>query len=173
MKKVFSLSLALVVLIGFTSVAFAENDRPRSRSENAREHMSIVATKVEELLEMREDKEGIGQEVREIARGQNDSQVEVDEEFGKLENRSQVMKKLFGNDHRAARNLRRQMEQNNLRIMQLQELASKVKNQADEDKIQEAIQAILNQNIALAEAIQEEEEIRSAFGWLAKLWLGD
>ena len=61
------------------------------------------------------------------------------------------------------------MEQNQLRVQQLQRLQTQVANQADEAQIKEAIQAFVEQNTALANQIQAEEQVGSLFGWLAKL----
>ena len=55
------------------------------------------------------------------------------------------------------------MEQNKLRIQQLQQLANQVQNQADQTQIQEAIQVLTEQNTALQEQIQAEENIGSLF----------
>jgi len=80
------------------------------------------------------------------------------------------MKKLFGPDYGAIKNLKQQMEQNRLRIQLLTELQNQVINQADEIQLEEAIQALIDQNISLEEQLQTEEQIGSIFGWLIKLF---
>jgi tRNA A37 methylthiotransferase MiaB len=62
------------------------------------------------------------------------------------------------------------MEQNQLRIQQLQELQNQIANQAEETQIQELIQALVEQNTALEDKIQAEEQVGSVFGWLLKLF---
>ena len=143
----------------------------QSRSAVAREKMSAVAKGVEELLAEREDadaKGGIGQQVRVIAQEQKEAQVEIGIEEDKLASRSGLTKKLFGSDYKAIRNLNRQMERNQLRIEQLEQLQTQITNEGDQEQIQGVIQALVEQNTALQEQIQAEEETGSVFGWLFK-----
>jgi len=144
--------------------------KPNPRSETAREHMSIVARKVEELLTLRTTKGGIGEQVRQIAQEQNQSQAETQTQLNNIASKSGVLKKLFGPDYRAIRNLNRVIEQNQLRIQQLEQLANQVENQADKTKIQETIQILIAQNTALQDLVNAEENAGSLFGWLVKLF---
>lgn len=142
----------------------------QGRSETARQNMSVVAKKVEELLSDETVQGGIGQQVKDLASQQKQAQGEIKGQLDKLESRQGLMKKLFGTDQKAIKNLKRQMEQNQLRIQQLQELQAQVTNQAEETQIQLLTQALVEQNTALAEQVQAEEEVGSVFGWLVKLF---
>ena len=141
----------------------------QNRSETARQNMSLIAQKVEELLASKEDQGGIGQQVKVIAQQQKQAQQEIKGQLDKLESRKGLMKKLFGPDRKAIKNLNRQMEQNQLRIEQLQQQQTEVVNQADQTQIEEAVQALVEQNTALQDQVRFEEQIGSLFGWLAKL----
>ena len=141
------------------------------RSETAREHMSVVAQTVEELLITQGAKGGIGQQVSEVAREQQQAQQEIEGELDKLEAKQGWMKKLFGPDYKAIKNLNQQIERNKLRTRQLEQLQTQVANQADQTQIQEAVQALIEQNTALEEQIQAEEQVGSLFGWLIKLFV--
>ena len=141
-----------------------------NRSDNARQHMSVVATQVEALLADEERQGGIGQQVKEIAQQQKTAQPKIEDELDALDSRKGFMKKLFGPDYKAIKNLNHQMEQNQLRIQQLQELQNQVENLAEETQLQETIQVLENQNTALQEQVQAEEEITSLFGWLVKFF---
>jgi len=141
----------------------------QNRSETARQNMSLVAQKVEELLASKEDQGGIGQQVKVIAQQQKQAQQEIKGQLDKLESRKGLMKKLFGPNLKAIKNLNRQMEQNQLRIEQLQQLQTEVVNQADQTQIEEAVQALVEQNTALQDQILFEEQAGSLFGWLAEL----
>jgi len=147
-----------------------ESQGSQSRSENARLNMSIVAEKVEELLSDEKIQGGIGQEIKEIAQNQKQSQGDIEGQLNKLESRQGLTKKIFGADRRAIKNIKQQIEQNQLRIQQLQELQNQVVNQADEAQIKELVQVLVTQNIALEEQIQAEEQVGSVFGWLLKLF---
>jgi len=140
------------------------------RSENARQRMSVVAQTVEELLTTQGAKGGIGQQVSEVAKEQQQTQQEIEGELNKLEARQGWVKKLFGPDYKAIKNLNQQVEKNRLRIRQLGQLQTQVANQADQTQIQEAVQALVEQNTALQEQTQAEEQVRSLFGWLFKMF---
>jgi len=140
-----------------------------SRSETARERMSVVAEKVEELLTSETRFGGIGEQVRVVAREQNQAQEQIGEQLGLIEVRQGWLKRLLGPDFGAVKNLRQQIEQNQLRIRQLEQLQNQLTNQGDQTMIQEMIQVLGEQNTALQEKIQAEESITSLFGWLFKL----
>lgn len=146
------------------------NENSQGRSDTARQNMSNVAQKVEELLESRETQSGIGQQVKTIAQQQKQAQGEIGNQLEKLESRQGLMKRLFGADRKAIKNLKKQVEQNQQRIQALQELQNQVTNQAEEAQIQELVQALVSQNTALEEQIQAEEQITGIFGWLLKLF---
>jgi len=140
------------------------------RGETAREHMSVVAETVEELLTTREDQGGIGQQVRVVAREQVQAQNQIEVELNKMESKSTLMKKLFGPDYKAVNSLKMQMEQNQLRIQQLEALKLEVTNEADETQLETMIVALTNQNTALSDQIMAEEGVSSLFGWLIRLF---
>lgn len=142
-----------------------------SRSETARQHMSAVAQTVEELLTTQGARGGIGQQVSAVAKEQQQAQQEIEGELDKLEARQGWMKKLFGPDYKAIKNLNQQMEQNRLRIQQLTQLQNQVANEADETQLQETIQALVEQNTALQDQIEAEEQVGSLFGWLIRLFI--
>lgn len=169
--------MIILVLPSFLAVqgkqsdqANEENTGSLGRSVNARQNMSIVAKKVEELLINKADQGGIGQQVKVIAQQQKQAQNEIKGQLDKLESRWGWMKKLFGADQKTIKNINRQLEQNRLRIQQLQQLQTQLSNQTDQSQIQELVQALTEQNTALVEQIQVEEQVGSLFGWLIKLF---
>lgn len=143
----------------------------QGRSTSAKQNMSVVAEKVEELLISEGSENGIGQQIKDIANKQKQAQGEIKGQLDKLELRKGFMKKLFGADKKAIKNLKQQIEQNQLRIKKLQQLQTQVINQADQTQIQEAVQALTEQNTALTDQIQSEEQVVSLFGWLTKLFI--
>jgi hypothetical protein len=153
-----------------TQESLKVNEDSQGRSDTARQHMSNVAQKVEELLSDEQIQGGIGQRVKVIAQQQKQAQGEITGQLNKLESRQGIMKKLFGADQKAIKNLKQQMEQNQLRIQELQEMQNQVANQAEEAQIQELVQALVEQNTVLEDQIQAEEQVGSIFGWLLKLF---
>lgn len=141
-----------------------------SRSENAREHMSVVAAKVEELLTNRPVKGGIGEQVSKIAQEQKEAQQQIQANFEKIEKRSGIVKFIIGLDFNALKNMQRIIEQNQVRIQELAQLKSQLTNQGDIDKVQEAIQALVDQNVALQDRIDLEERSSGLFGWIFRFF---
>lgn len=140
------------------------------RSETATQSMSIVAQKVEELLTTQAIKGGIGQQVKVIAQEQKSAQEQIQAELGKVDSRGGLLKAIIGPNFGALKNMQKQMEQNQLRIQKLEELQSQLVNQEEITQVQEAIQAIVDQNVALQDRVALEEKSFSAFGWLFKFF---
>lgn len=140
------------------------------RSGKAIQSVSKVAQKVEELLTTKTMQGGIGQQVKVIAQEQKSAQMQIQTALGKVDGRDGILKAIIGPDFGALKNMQKQMEQNQLRIQQLEELQSQLVNQKEIDQVQETIRAIVDQNVALQERIALEEKSFSAFGWLFKLF---
>jgi putative cell wall-binding protein len=141
-----------------------------NKNPNAVEHMSIVAKSVQELLQVR-TKGGIGDQVREIAREQNQAQDQIQIRLGEIEAKGNLVKFLFGPDYKAIKSLKQLLEQNLLRVESLEQLMTQVTNEADQTVIQETITALTQENTSLQEAISAQEDAKSLFGWLAKLFV--
>ncbi len=140
----------------------------QNRNEEAVIHMSTVATQVQQLQQIGVEG-GIGDQVRQIAQEQNQAQTQIQDQLNKLNSKNQLLRLLTGTDFGAVKNLQTQMEQNQLRIKQLQELQTRLTNQSDIDLIQATIQALTDQNTALQDKVNTEEQSVSLFGWLFKL----
>jgi len=131
------------------------------RNAVAREHMSNVAEAVEQLLVAREEKGGIGQEVREIAQQQKQAQVEIHRQLEKIETRRGLLKKLIGPNFKAIRNVRQHLAQNQLRIERLERLKDQLSVQTDKDNVDQTIQALKEQGQVLQEY---RATVKIAFG---------
>lgn len=131
--------------------------------------MSEVAKQVQGLLETK-TQGGIGDQVRLIAREQNQAQIHVEEQLTKLEKRSAFKTALFGPDYKAISNIQAVIEENTLRIEQLQEVMTQLVNQSDKTAVQETIQALEQENVALQDLVDTGEQTRSMFGWLMRLF---
>lgn len=140
------------------------------RSQAAKEHMSEVAKKVEEILTTQGAKGGIGEQISQIAQEQKEAQRQTEEELTRLDARPGWLERIIGPNYKAIKNLRQQIEKNQLRIRQLEQLQEKLKNKADQQQIQQTIQALVEQNTALQQLVLAKEKIGSLFGWLFKLF---
>ena len=153
-----------------TSQNEVEQPKAQTLSTNAQQKMSVVSQKVKELLASEDRLGGIGQEVREIARLQNQAQEKIQIHAAEMASRPGLLKKLIGPDFKAINGLRQELAQNQLRIKNLEDLKTEVANLAEETQIQETVEAIIEQNTALENQINEEEDLPSVFGWLIKLF---
>jgi hypothetical protein len=132
--------------------------------------LMIATQQMQQLMEMDGMGEETGTQVREIAGQQAQSQSQIQVQVENLDLRPIYMKRLFGPDYKTIDALNRHMEQNTLRIQQLETLANQVTNQADQTRIREAVRALVEQNTALQTRIQSEEGTGSLFGWLIRLF---
>lgn len=140
------------------------------RSETAKENMSNVSQKVEELLTTQTEKGGIGEQVRQIAQEQKQAQDQIQTDLGKVDSRKGLLKLLIGPNYQALKSMQKQMEQNQLRIQQLEQLQNELTNQGDITMVQETIQALTEQNTALQNRINLEDQSGSLLGWFFKLF---
>ncbi len=128
-----------------------------------------VASQVQALLQFRVEG-GIGDQVRQIAREQNQAQLEIQDQISKLDSKGKVARFLTGTDRQTVKTLKQHLEQNQLRIQQLENLQSQLTNQEDIAQLGEAIQLITNQNTSLQERVMAEDKSGGLFGWLIDLF---
>jgi hypothetical protein len=138
-------------------------------SSKATQSMSVVAETVQELLEVR-TQGGIGDQVREIARAQNQSQERIQQQINKLRSRSRLQRFLVGADLEAVKVLQEQLDQNQSMIDELTALQGKLASTADKTAVEAAISALTEENTALQETITAQRQTRSMFGWLVRLF---
>ncbi len=143
----------------------------QTQNQGEETRLQVATQHMEQLMGMEGGSEGVSNQVRVIAQEQVQTQSQIQAQLNKIESRSGLMKRLFGPDYGAIKNLKQQMEQNQLRIQQLTQLQNQLVNEAEETQLQEAIQALIEQNTALEEKIQAEEQAGSIFGWLIKLFV--
>lgn len=142
----------------------------QNRNQVAIENMSRVATRVQDLLQLRTSG-GIGDQVRQIAQEQNQAQDRIQAQIDRIEKRSNLLKSLIGPDFKGIKEVQSLMEQNQMRIQKLEELKEQLTNQSDITMVEEAIQALVDQNTALQDRVSLEEGSNSLFGWLVKLFV--
>ncbi|HSV95263.1 MAG TPA: hypothetical protein VLH94_04840 [Spirochaetia bacterium] len=141
------------------------------RSEMAQEKMSEVAKGVEDILNAKTLKGGIGDQVKQLAQEQKESQDQVRDQINKIDSRGGFVKALIGTDYKALKNLESQLAQNVLRIEQLVEFKNQLTNTGDIAMVQETINALIEQNVSLQDKISAEDRLGSVFGWLVKLFV--
>jgi len=152
----------------FTQVEISNNKGAGNRSVTARQHMSAVATAVEEILATTDKTEGIGKQVNIVAKQQQKAQQQLKSALNDIEGKKGLSKKLFGPNYSALKETKRLMQQNQVRIQQLIELKNQVQTQGEQSQLQEMIQSMIVQNTTLQDQVQAEENVKSLFGWLVR-----
>lgn len=147
----------------------ATGEGSQNRNQNAFQNMSEVAKQVQLLLQSRISG-GIGDQIREIARVQNQAQSQIQEQINILDSKGKLARFLTGTDYRTVNNLRQEIVQNQLRIRQLEQIQTQLTNQGDLTVVQATIQALIQENTSLQERITVEEQTKSLFGWLVRLF---
>ena len=131
---------------------------------------SSVAQQVQTLLNTKPENGGIGEQVRQWARTQQQSETKIQEHLSKIESKTGLARSLFGPNYGSLNDLKQEMEQNRVRIQQLEQLKLKLTNQADITNVQEMVTLLQQENTALQEKITAEESSGGLLGWLVKLF---
>lgn len=132
---------------------------------------SIVSEKVQELLDDETLEKGIGQQVKQFVQEQKQTQDKIQMDLDTASSRKGLLKSLIGPDYKALKNAKAKLEQNQMRIQNLEELKLQLTNESDITMVTETIQALVEQNTALQDKIEAEESSSSLFGWLFKIFI--
>jgi hypothetical protein len=149
----------------FQQQAEGELSNRKGLSENAGE----VAKHVHKLLNSETLSGGIGQQVREFARTQNESQENLMQNIERIQNRNQFTRFLFGTDRNAVAEMQAEMNRNQTRLLQLVNIKDSITNPEDTENVQAFIDSLREQNLELAETIEEESKDKGIFGWFIDL----
>ena len=134
------------------------------------ESFEKVSNQVHMLIETTGAKDGLGQEVKDIAQNQIKLQDEVKMDLEELNSRGKLTKALIGSDKKLIKSMEQKMEQNQLMIQQLEQLKLETKNEEDFQQLEETIQLMTDQNTSLQTKVNEESKINGMFGWLLNLF---
>ena len=137
---------------------------------NAESHRSIVATFVQSLLDVADREGGIGEQVRVIARQQNEQKEQAADEIEAVESRNKIKTFLLGSDYKNLGALRSNMVQTRNQIEQLNRLIVKAENDEDKAQLQTQLQALGQEQAKIDDFITQNESKFSLFGWAIKLF---
>ena len=129
-----------------------------------------VTKNTEDILNVSMAKGSPGEKIQEIVKIQATVQTKIVSEVQQLDSRKGFMKTLIGPDYKVLKIMMQQMEQNQLRIKELEQLQNQLMNQGDIAMVEATIQALIDQNTALQEKIVSEEKTESMFGWLFRFF---
>lgn len=130
----------------------------RSRVANAIQNMEMIANR----------NGGIGDQIRTIARNQNQLQEQAEEALDKAQKRSRFAKFFIGPDYGQLKDIGEKLEMHNKRIEELKELRDDLDSD-DEILLDEQIEVMENTAQELLEEASQETRGFSLFGWLNRL----
>ncbi len=190
-KKIFS-ALAIVFLTAFFSFNFghakAQNEKGLGRASQAQErneaqnsvkenkgqaqkHRSEAAEFVLNLLHVAErEPGGIGEQVRTIAREQNEATEKIAEALDKVEKRNKIKTFFAGSDYKNLGQLRSAMVHVRNRIERLNRLMERIEGESDKNEIKNQIHALEQERTRIENFIKTNEDKFSLFGWFVKLF---
>ena len=140
------------------------------KNQRSQERKSQVALAVQTMERIGENNQGIGEQVRTIARSQKDKQEEIEESLVEAQNRSGMLKFLIGSNYGKLKKAEDGLAEQETKIEEMKKLAAQIENEEDAQMLLEHI-AIMEQirGNALAD-IEDEKKGFSLFGWIFK-WL--
>ncbi|MDD5356346.1 MAG: hypothetical protein PHY56_07420, partial [Candidatus Omnitrophica bacterium] len=110
------------------------------------------------------------EQVRVIAKQQNQSASTTIQAMEKVQTRSKVKTFFFGSDYKNLGALRSETVQTRNRIEQLNKLMENVQNEGDKTELQSQIQTLEQEQTRIENFIKDQEGKFSLFGWLVKLF---
>jgi len=147
-----------------------KNEKDNKGQINAAAHRSAVATFVKNLLLIADREGGIGSQVREVARVQNESREKEAAEIEAVESRSKVKTFFFGSDYKNLGALRSDMVKTGNQIEQLGRLAEKTESPESRAELENQIQALSLEQANIQKFIADNESRFSLLGWAVKLF---
>ncbi len=130
------------------------------------ERRSRVANTVQEMLNVAERNQGIGEQIKNIAQTQNQMQEETDNSLKDVKNRSNLVKFLIGPDYKKIDQVEEKIEQHEEKIEELKELKNQLENSGDEIILEEQIKEMEQVKEQVKEEVKLEAKSFSLFGWL-------
>lgn len=148
----------------------AQNNAKINRGQ-AETHRSEVAEFVLNLLKVAEKEPGgIGEQIRNIAREQNEATEKIAPSLEKIEKRNKIKTFFIGTDYKNLGQLRSEMVRVRNRIERLKRLQERIENEQERNEIQSQIQAMERERARIEDFIKANEEKFSLFGWFLKLF---
>lgn len=96
----------------------------------------------------------------------------IEEKIAKAQSRASFVRFLIGPDYYALKEVKKIMEQNQIRIRELEMLQLSLENEAEISALQTCIQNLESVNLMLDNQLQEQTKGFSLFGWLTR-WFSD
>ncbi|PIZ45073.1 hypothetical protein COY31_01090 [Candidatus Wolfebacteria bacterium CG_4_10_14_0_2_um_filter_39_18] len=178
-NSLFIVSLVLVFAFSFfiasvSAYAAGKDDNiekgNQAQSRDVEEHRSAVSNFVQSLLSVADREGGIGEQVRVIAREQNQSASTTVHAMGKIQSRSKIKTFFFGSDYKNLGALRSEIVQTKNRLNQLDKLVENAQTAVDKAELQNQVQTLKQEQQKIDTFLKANENKFSLFGWFTKLF---
>lgn len=156
--------------IAVSNTAGSAEDEDDSTKGKGEEHQSTVASLVKALLVVADEDEGVGEEVRVIAREQASSSEKVAVAAGKIEERGKFRTFLFGTDYKNIGAIRSEMVQTENRILKLDRELARVASSTDVSDVNVELAKLKTEQTALENFVKDNEDKFSLLGWLVRMF---
>lgn len=148
-----------------------KDDKDDGAQINGEKHRNTISTFVKNVLNVaNRDGNGIGEQVRNIARSQDESKEKIAEAIDKVNKRNMLKTFLIGTDYKNIGQLRSEMVKVDNDLEKLSELLAQTTNVDDKASLQVEIQKLTEQEQKINNFIKNNESKFSLFGWFVKLF---
>ncbi len=150
----------------------SQNQAKGQNQANGRalERRSRVANAVQEMLQVAERNQGIGQQIRTIAQAQNQEQEQIEAEMAQVKNRGQIRKFFFGPDYKSLNTVADRLAKHAEKIAQLKALLPQINDADDIANLQEQIAVMEGITAEIQNEADSASKGFSLFGWLNKMF---
>ncbi len=146
-----------------------KRDYDEEKENESEAHRSAVASFVKSLLEVADrNKGGIGEQVRVVAREEEESEATTSKAIAEVEGRSWLKTFLIGTDYKNLGMIRSEMVKTQSRIDQLSRLLETMATSADSVTTTEQIRILTEAQTKLEDFLKQNESKFSLFGWFVK-----
>lgn len=161
--------VAIVLILSFviSLSVFAKSETDMGKSSM---HSSIVSHVVNELNKIAERDGGIGKELKDVAKEQNELKEKTVEAVKKIENRSGLKTFFMGTDYKNLGMLRSVTVTIDNHINRLMRAKERAINPATVADVEEEILLLQAEKTSLETFIKDNEDKFSIFGWFVKLF---
>ena len=148
------------------------DDDKDGRDESESEfHRSTVANFVQNLLKVGEKrKDGIGEQVREIAKAQEDDATSTAKAIKETEERGKFKTFLVGTDYKNIGSIRSTIVKTKNQIEQLNRVIENLPTSTEKIDLENQIKNLEQQQARLNDFVKSKESAFSLFGWFVKLF---
>lgn len=136
--------------------------------DTATQRRSRIANAAQQMLQVAERNQGIGQRIRVMAQAQNQDQEQIETKMKEVKNRGRLRKFFFGPDYKGLNSVKDRLANHEERIAELKEMASQITNEGDAQILEEQIAAMEQVKAELEEEVGDQSKGFSLFGWLMK-----